>query len=416
MSETKGCPQQGADGDLVVRQGCVYTSEGFVENGSVVICEGRIVFAGPDGQLPEMVDVPWSGRQVRVPDLPTLNACDCIVCPGLIDVHMHGGAGRDVMDARLDSLQMMAAAHGRHGTTTFLAGSITASQEALEAVAWTVKEAMRASQQPDWGGAQIVGLHLEGPYLSVEKAGAQNPAYLRRPCRHEIQRLFDILGPGLRHITLAPELPGALEIIPWLRQQGMRVAIGHTAASYEIAMEAIAAGADHATHTFNGMVSLHHREPGVLGAVLASTGVTAELIADGIHIHPGAMRVVWQAKGSSHVCLVTDSGMAMDMPDGRYLLGELPVEVKDGVCRLVDGGALASSTLGMDQAVRNMVQLVGVPLAEAVDMATAVPARQLGMSDRNGSVQVGKDGDLCLLGPDLLCRETVVAGRVLPRV
>ena len=247
MSETKGCPQQGADGDLVVRQGCVYTSEGFVENGSVVICEGRIVFAGPDGQLPEMVDVPWSGRQVRVPDLPTLNACDCIVCPGLIDVHMHGGAGRDVMDARLDSLQMMAAAHGRHGTTTFLAGSITASQEALEAVAWTVKEAMRASQQPDWGGAQIVGLHLEGPYLSVEKAGAQNPAYLRRPCRHEIQRLFDILGPGLRHITLAPELPGALEIIPWLRQQGMRVAIGHTAASYEIAMEAIAAGADHAT-------------------------------------------------------------------------------------------------------------------------------------------------------------------------
>lgn len=403
------------DRDLVVRQGRLYAPEGIIENASVVISAGRIAFAGADNQLPQTVDAPWSRRQVRVADLPTLEARDCIICPGFIDVHMHGGAGCDVMDARLDSLQRMAEAHGRHGTTTFLAGSVTASQEALEAVAHTVKTAMKASEQLNWGGARVVGLHLEGPYLSAEKAGAQNPAYLRPPCRDEIQRLVDILGPGLRHITLAPELPGALEIIPWLREQGMRVALGHTAASYETTMEAIAAGADQATHTYNGMVALHHREPGVLGAVLGSPEVTAEIIADGIHVHPGAMRVVWRAKGSAHVCLVTDSGMAMDMPDGRYVLGELPVEVKDGVCRLVDGGALASSTLGMDQAVRNMVELVGVPVVEAVAMATVIPARQLGMSDRKGAVKVGYDGDLCLLGPDLLCRETVVAGRVLPR-
>jgi N-acetylglucosamine-6-phosphate deacetylase len=365
--------------------------------------------------LPKTLEVPGAGKSVRVTELPVIEARGCIISPGFIDVHMHGGAGRDLMDGRLDSLQHMAAAHGRHGTTSLLAGAVTASQEALEAVARMIKEAMSVSRKAEWGGAQVLGLHLEGPYINLEKAGAQNPAYVRSPSKDEIERLTDILGSGFRLITLAPEVPEALEIIPWLRGRGVCVSLGHTAASYEVAMEAIAAGADHGTHIFNAMGPLHHRDPGVVGAVLGSPEVTAELIADGIHVHPGAMRVVWRAKGSSHICLVTDSGMAMDMPDGRYVLGELPVEVKDGVARLVDGGALASSTLGMDQAVRNMVELVGVPLAEALDMATAVPARQIGMSERKGTIQVGKDGDLCLLGSDLLCEQTIVGGRVLPR-
>ncbi|NLN18612.1 MAG: N-acetylglucosamine-6-phosphate deacetylase [Firmicutes bacterium] len=415
MSETNGQSRQHTGGDLLVRQGRLYTPEGFIDDGSVVISAGRIVFAGADGSLPTNLEVPWTGKNVRVTDLPVIEARDYIITPGFIDVHMHGGAGHDLMDGRLDSLQEMAAAHGRHGTTSLLAGAVTASQEALEAVAEMVKEAMDVSRQVEWGGAQVLGFHLEGPYINLEKVGAQNPAYVRSPSKDEIERLMEILGSGLRIITLAPEVPGALEVIPWLRERRVCVSLGHTAASYEEAMEAIAAGADHATHIFNAMGPLHHRDPGVVGAVLATPEVTAELIADGIHVHPGAMRVVWRAKGSSRICLVTDSGMAMDMPDGRYVLGELPVEVKDGVARLVEGGALASSTLGMDQAVRNMVELVGVPLEEALKMATAVPARQIGMSERKGSVEVGKDGDLCLLGPDLLCQRTIVGGRLLPR-
>lgn len=400
-------------GNLVVRRGRLHTSRGFLEDGSVVVAEGRIVFVGPDSQVPKKITAPSSGRTIGTEDMPVLNAQGCVISPGFVEVHMHGGGGREVMDASLESLRTMAQAHARHGTTAFLAGSVTAPQAALEAVAEAIKEATGASKSPDWNGARVLGLHLEGPYLSDEKRGAQNPAYLRSPSREEIERIIDILGADLRHITLAPELPGALEIIPWLRERNIRVALGHSAADYDTAMKAIAAGADHATHTYNGMVSLHHREPGVLGAVLSHDAVTAELIADGVHVHPGALRVVWKAKGTAHTCLVTDAGMAMDMPDGRYMLGELPVEVKDGVCRLVDGGALASSVLGLDVAVKNMVELVGVPLEEAIMMASAVPARQLGMSASKGSLEVGKDGDICLLGPDLLCQATVVAGRRL---
>lgn len=196
---------------------------------------------------------------------------------------------------------------------------------------------------------------------------------------------------------------------------GVRVAIGHSAADYETTLEAIAAGCDHATHAYNGMPPLHHRDPGILGAVLSNDAVTAEIIADGVHIHPGAMLLAWKAKDTSRTCLVTDSAAAMDMPDGLYNLGDLPVEVKNGVCRLVEGGSLASSVLSLDRAVKNMVEMVGVPLSDALTMATVVPARQLGMAAYKGSLEIGKDGDLCLLGSDLLCQETVLAGMILPR-
>jgi N-acetylglucosamine-6-phosphate deacetylase len=399
-------------GDLLVRGGRVLTPAGFVEAGAVVIAAGRIAWVGAAAELP--VSIEMDDARVEPAALPVLEAQGCTVAPGLLDVHTHGGGGADVMDSSVEALRTLARAHGRHGTTGLLATTVTAAQESLEQAATAVAEAMPASLAPDWGGAQILGLHLEGPYCSAGKRGAHHPGHLRPPDREELTRLIAILGCGFRLITLAPELPGALPVVRWLREQGVRVAIGHTEASYETALEAIAAGADHAVHAFNGMVPLHHREPGVLGALLSHDGITAELIADGIHVHPGAMKVLWKAKGPDLICLITDAIRAMDMPEGRYDLGGLAVEVRHGACRLVEGGALAGSILTLDRAVKNMVELVGVPLAEAIRLATAVPARQMGLDHCKGKLEVGYDGDLCVFGPDLLCRQTVVRGRILP--
>jgi N-acetylglucosamine-6-phosphate deacetylase len=392
------------DGEnLIVTGGRVFAPQGFIDQGVVVIKQGVIEYVGRADAMPAGL-VPAN--------TPTIYATGCIVAPGLLDVHLHGGGGCDVMDATIEALRTITHAHGRHGTTGLLAATITAPQEQLEEAAAVINQAMPLSRQPDWNGAQLLGLHMEGPYFSVKKCGAQNPAYIREPSQAEVERIISIIGPGLKHITIAPELPGAIELIGWLRQQGIRVSLGHTESSYEVAKQAIAAGADHATHTFNAMPTLHHREPGTVAAVLGDNIVTAEVIADGIHLHPGAMNLVYKAKGACLTCLVTDAMAAMDMPDGHYRLGELPVQVINGAARL-ENGSLAGSVLTLDRAVKNMVEMVGVPLEEAITMATYVPARQLNMLDQKGTLEVGKDGDLCIFGADLLCRHTIIAGRQL---
>lgn len=401
--------------DLVVRNGKLHTPNGFIKDGAVVIVDGKIAYIGSAEHIPGSVTSPATGKAVAVSQMPALDASGCIVAPGLLDVHTHGGGGCDVMDATVAAMQVMARAHGKHGTTGLLAATVTAGQDTLEKIAHTVGEAMQLSHQAGWNGAQILGLHLEGPYLSPAKKGAQDPDYMRAPSQAELERIFSIIGSGFKHITLAPELPGAIEMVRWLRQRGVRVSMGHTDAGYDIAIQAIAAGADHATHTFNAMPALHHREPGLLGAVLGSDAVTAELIADGIHVHPGAMRLAYKAKGACHICLITDAMAAMDMPDGRYQLGGLPVEVRNGAARLVENGSLAGSVLTLDRAIKNVVEMCDIPLAEAIDMATSVPARQLSMTDTKGTLEEGKDGDLCVLGGDLLCQATVVAGQLLSR-
>jgi N-acetylglucosamine-6-phosphate deacetylase len=389
--------------NLIVTGGRVLTPQGFIEHGAVVIKDGILAYVGGAEAMP---------AGLVTADTPVIDATGCVVAPGLLDVHLHGGAGCDVMDATVDALRTITHAHGRHGTTGMLAATITAAQEHLEEAAAVIRQVMPLSRQPDWNGAQLLGLHMEGPYFSVNKRGAQNPAYIRHPDQAEVERIISIIGSGLKHMTIAPELPGAIEMIRWLKQQGIRVSIGHTEADYEVTMAAIAAGADHATHTFNAMPALHHREPGTVAAVLGDDSVTAEVIADGIHLHPGAMNLIYKTKGACLTCLVTDAMAAMDMPDGHYHLGELPVQVIDGAARL-ENGSLAGSTLTLDRAVKNMVELVGVPLEEAIRMATYVPARQLNMLDHKGTLAVGKDGDLCIFGADLLCRHTVIAGRRL---
>jgi N-acetylglucosamine-6-phosphate deacetylase len=327
-----------------------------------------------------------------------------VLAPGFIDLHVHGAAGAEFLGAGPDELTAILRMHARGGTTGLLATTVTAAAEPLEAGVRAL-----ASAGPVPGGAAILGIHLEGPYLCAKRRGAQDERYLRPPDAAELDRLL-AAGP-VRLITLAPELPGALDAIARLVGDGVVVSVGHTDATHAEAAAAFDAGARHATHLFNGMRPLHHREPGVIGAALDRPEVTCELICDGLHVDPVVMRLAQRLKGAEGTVLVTDAMAAAGLGDGAYRLGELPVRVRDGRVELDDGsGTLAGSTLTMGAAVRNAVRLVGVPLGEALRMASATPARLLGMEDRKGALAAGHDADLVVLDDDLQVAAAMVAG------
>ena len=391
-------------GRKVVGNGRLVTPEGVIDDGLLVIEGGKIAYAGPAANAGDAL------RGVTV--VEEWDARGGIICPGFIDGHVHGGGGADAMDASAEALVRMARAHAAHGTTALVATTMSAPHEQLLEVAHVVRKV----QETATGGARLLGLHLEGPYINPERAGAHNPAWLRPPCPIELAQLAAVAGPAFRTITLAPELPGAETAIRWLVERAVSVSLGHTAATYEQAVAAVDAGARAATHLFNAMTGLHHRAPGCAGAALADARVRVELIADGVHVHPGALRLAYQCKGAAGVMLVTDCMRALGCPDGEYTLGDLPVVVREGQARLRDNpAALAGSLLTMDQAVRVMVQQVGVPLAEAVRMASLTPAEALGLAHRLGRLAAGFDADVVVLDPDLTTAMTIVAGEVVFR-
>jgi N-acetylglucosamine-6-phosphate deacetylase len=281
---------------------------------------------------------------------------------------------------------------------------VTAAPERLEAAVRTLGAAPAVD-----GGAAILGIHLEGPYLCDAHRGAQDPRHLRAPDLGELDRLLDA-GP-VRLVTLAPELPGALAAIERLVDAGVVAAVGHTGATYDQAAAAFDAGATHAAHLFNGMRAFHHREPGVIGAALDRPDVVCELICDGLHAHPAAMRLAHRVKGAGGAVLITDAMQATGLGDGRYRIGDLPVVVRDGRAELADSGTLAGSTLTMGAAVRNAVRLMGISLPDAIRMAAATPARVLGLEHRKGMLAPGRDADLVVLEDDLAVRATMVGGR-----
>ena len=309
-----------------------------------------------------------------------------LLLPGFIDLHLHGGGGADTMDAG-DAVTRIARLHASHGTTSLLATTMTAPLADIEAALRALAPAIE--QRAD-GAARVLGVHLEGPYIHPGRLGAQ-PAFSRLPALAEILALH-ALAP-IRVITLAPEVDGALALIPALVEAGMRVQIGHSAASYDDACRALAAGASGFTHLFNAMGGFHHRAPGVAGAALAHAD-QAELIPDLLHVHPGAMRAALRAVPRLYA--VTDATAAAGMPDGDYRLGRQTVRKCEGGVRLADG-TLAGSTLTMDQALRNLVQL-GLPLAEASARTAAYPAQYLGLADR-GVLAAGAWADVVALDP-----------------
>ena len=330
---------------------------------------------------------------------PALNADDFVI-PGFIDLHVHGGGGKDVMEGG-DAVHAIAAIHARHGTTCMLATTMTAPSEDID---MALQGIGAASSKRGKGEARVLGAHLEGPYINSGKLGAQ-PNFARSAKLADVERLAAFAP--LKLITVAPEIPGHLELVRELTDAGMRVQIGHTLGSYEEGVAALEHGAHGFTHLFNAMTGLHHREPGMVGAALAHAQY-AELIPDLLHVHPGAIKVA--LRSIPHLYCVTDSTAATGMPDGEYMLGRHTVQKCMGGVRLPDG-TLAGSTLTMDQALRNLVGL-GLDLADASARVSTYAANYLGLQDR-GRLATGAYADLVVLDRDLKLKAVYIEGELL---
>jgi len=379
-------------GATVVR-GTVVTPREIIREGQVVVEDGKIVDVGP-----------WNGGfPGRVLDFR-----DCLVASGFIDLHVHGGGGSDVMDASPQGLDRLSDFLAAGGVTSFLATTYSAPQNDILAVAGTIRNAARKGTE----GAIVLGLHLEGPYINPERRGAQSAAHIRSPSLEELDEVHGAADGVLRIVTMAPELDGALEAAAWLRSKGVIPSAGHTDATYDEMMAGVEAGFSHVAHLFNGMRPFHHREPGTVGAALDDDRVTVELIADGIHLHPAALRLAAGRKGAGKTALVSDAVAPAGLPDGEHMLGEERVRVEKGRC-LLGSGALAGSTIRLSDAVRNMVELARSPFAEAIEMASTTPAGILGLAERKGRLVPGMDADLTVLDKGFSIRLTMVGGRIV---
>lgn len=386
---------------LLLTADCVLTPLEDLPDGAVLVEDGKIAKVAPRAAL----RAPAGAREIHARGMTAV--------PGFVDVHIHGAAGRDVMEATPEALGALARQSARCGTTSLVATTVTASEDAtaraLEGIAHYIRDRRAEPKSEDFAVAQILGIHLEGPFLSAARRGVHPPEWLMPPSIDTLRRFLAAADGCARILTLAPELPGALQCVTEARAAGLVVALGHTDATYAETEAAIEKGVRHAVHVFNAMRPFSHRETGVLGAALTDPRVTTEVIADGVHVDPPAIRLLLAAKGFENVLLVSDGTAATGMPDGSYRLGNIEVTVTGGVCRNAEG-RLAGSTLTLDRAVRSIVAL-GVPLSAAVRMATLNPARLIGLEARKGAIVPGADADLVLLNSDLRVAGVMTRGR-----
>jgi N-acetylglucosamine-6-phosphate deacetylase len=360
--------------------GRVVTPDGVIERGYVEVDGPLITSVGPGGA-----------------------GADRWIVPGFVDMHNHGGGGHTFTTGDPDDARDAAAFHLRHGTTTLLASLVSSPYELMRDAT--------AAFAPLVAEGVLAGIHYEGPYLSQARCGAQNPAYLREPSVDELSTLLELGGGAVRMVTIAPELPGALDAIKLLVSHGVVAALGHTDATYEATLAAVAAGGSVGTHVFNGMRPPHHREPGPVFALLGAAGVVCELVADGIHLHDGTLAFAASVTGPARAALVTDAMAAAGMPDGEYELGGQRVLVADRVARLTRDNSIAGSTLTMDAALRQAVH-AGIPMADAVRMASTTPAAALGLN-AVGALLPGRRADLALLNTSLEVEQVIHNGTVI---
>ncbi|MFF0748214.1 N-acetylglucosamine-6-phosphate deacetylase [Streptomyces sp. NPDC004267] len=359
---------------------------GIVENGRVIVENGRIAGSAPA-------------------EAPTLDLSGHWLVPGFVDMHNHGGGGASFTSGTVDEILTGVRTHRLHGTTTVVASFVTGEMDFLSRRAGLLSE---LAEQGD-----IAGIHFEGPFISPCRKGAHDETLLRDPEPAEVRKLLDAARGQARMVTLATELPGGLDSVRLLAEHGVIAAIGHTDATYEQTRAAIDAGASVATHLYNAMPALGHRAPGPIAALLEDERITVELINDGTHLHPAALELAFHHAGPERVAFITDAMDAAGFGDGRYMLGPLEVEVKDSVARLVEGGSIAGSTLTLDRAFKRAATVDKLPVESVVQAISANPARLLGVYDRVGSLEAGKDADLVVLDAEFEVRGVMRKGEWL---
>ncbi|HEY6272946.1 MAG TPA: N-acetylglucosamine-6-phosphate deacetylase [Terriglobales bacterium] len=349
----------------------------------------------------EAIEAPAGARRIDLPGL--------ILAPGLLDIHVHGGAGHDVMEADPSALAAMERHMADHGVTGYLPTTVTAPLDRTLASLANLGKII-ASRGSEDNRARPLGIHLEGPFISHTKRGVHPPKYLLLPSPEVLDQFWQASAGTIRMMTIAPELPGAVETIRRARALGIHSSVGHSDASYDQTCTALRAGAEHATHTFNAMRALDHRNPGILGAVLTDDTISADIIADGVHVAPIVVRMFLAAKGPERAVLITDAISATGMPDGRYRLGAFEVQVTGDRCE--HEGKLAGSVLTLDRAVRNVMSFAGWNLQQAIGLATLNPARLLGLSQERGILAPGRIADLVAVTPEGEVARTIVAGNL----
>ncbi|WP_405890400.1 N-acetylglucosamine-6-phosphate deacetylase [Streptomyces sp. NBC_00133] len=355
---------------MVLTGARVVLPTGIVENGRVIVEGAKITGA-------------------VLADTPAVDLSGHWVVPGFVDIHNHGGGGASFTSGSAEDVLKGVRTHREHGTTTLVASTVTGEMDFLAHRAGFLSELV---EQGD-----LAGIHFEGPFIAPCRKGAHSEELLRDPDPAEVRKLIDAARGTAKMVTLATELPGGIDSVRLLAEHGVIAAIGHTDATYEQTVEAIDAGATVATHLFNAMPALGHRAPGPIAALLEDERITVELINDGTHLHPAALELAFHRAGAARVAFITDAMDAAGFGDGRYELGPLAVDVKDGVARLVDGGSIAGSTLTLDTAFQRAATVDRLPVQDVVQAISANPAKLLGLYDRVGSLEPGKDADLVVL-------------------
>ncbi len=386
----------------VFRNGTVITPYRVLEESSVVIEEGRIQYIAPDSE----VDLDLSCTEV-------IDVGGRYIAPGFIDIHCHGGGDYDFMDGTVEAFIQASNAHLRYGTTSMLPTTTTSTTEELFKAIDSFKLARDMERGPN-----LLGLHVEGPYLAYEQRGAQDPRYIKEPSPEEYNAILDY-SDVIKRWTIAPELPGAMEMAQLLRERGIVCSIGHSDAFFDDVVRAVESGFTHVTHLYSAMSMVRrinaYRHAGVVESALLLDDLTVELIADGAHLPQSLLQLVYKVKGPDKICLVTDSIRAATMPEGVTTLGSKEdgqvVIVEDGVAKLPDRSAFAGSTCTTDRLIRTMVQLAQVPLADAVRMLTLTPAKVLGVNDRKGSLSPGKDADIVVFDDDIHVSLVMINGK-----
>ncbi len=333
-----------------------------------------------------------------------IDACGRTVIPGIIDIHIQGAGGADVLDGSPEALKTMSAALARLGTTGFLATTVMSPKRKDAHLA-----AAAAHVGADLGGAALLGIHLEGPFINPEERRAIAPDAVYSPSPTALDHIFEMTGGALSMMTVAPELDGAHDIVAALVSHGAIASFGHSHASYEETLCGFKAGITHVTHVCNAMPSIHHRNPGPIPAIVETPDVTIQLVSDGVHVHEAVVRMLHRAVGPRRIACITDGAQASGLPDGRYLYNGREYESRDGIARYLDG-TLIGSTLGLKDVMLRYAAFTGCSFAEAVESVTAVPASILGLQDRKGSIEKGRDADIVVLDADFSVYATIVEG------